>query len=109
MTTFARLAAAILCAAAMTGPLPALAGSVHIHIDTESGVRAYDPFPLQRKYYPEGSAVNLEDSYINGEWLPAFRRLHVARCEAKYESYDWRSDTFLGRDNLRHRCKLGRK
>ena len=31
---------------------------------------------------------------------------HVARCEARYRSYDHRSDTFLGFDGDRHRCTL---
>ncbi|WAP67591.1 BA14K family protein [Jiella pelagia] len=31
---------------------------------------------------------------------------HVARCEARYRSYDARSDTFLGYDGHRHRCNL---
>ena len=29
---------------------------------------------------------------------------HVARCQARYRSYDARSDTFLGYDGYRHRC-----
>jgi len=31
---------------------------------------------------------------------------HVAACEARYRSYDVRSDTFLGYDGIRHRCTL---
>lgn len=31
---------------------------------------------------------------------------HVARCYARYKSYDERSDTFLGFDGIRHRCNL---
>lgn len=31
---------------------------------------------------------------------------HVARCEARYRSYDARTDTFLGYDGHRHRCNL---
>ncbi|MCD2470439.1 BA14K family protein [Jiella sp. MQZ9-1] len=31
---------------------------------------------------------------------------HVARCEARYRSYDRRTDTFLGYDGYRHRCRL---
>lgn len=33
-------------------------------------------------------------------------REHVARCYARYKSYDERSDTFLGYDGIRHRCNL---
>lgn len=33
-------------------------------------------------------------------------RGHVARCYARYKSYDERSDTFLGYDGNRHRCNL---
>ncbi|HQZ11476.1 MAG TPA: BA14K family protein [Devosia sp.] len=31
---------------------------------------------------------------------------HVARCEARYRSYDSRSDTYLGFDGNYHRCRL---
>lgn len=31
---------------------------------------------------------------------------HVQRCEARYQSYDRRSDTFLGYDGRRHDCNL---
>ncbi|WP_295814746.1 BA14K family protein [uncultured Nitratireductor sp.] len=31
---------------------------------------------------------------------------HVARCYARYRSYDEYSDTFLGYDGYRHRCRL---
>ncbi len=31
---------------------------------------------------------------------------HVAACEARYRSYDPRTDTFLGYDGRRHLCRL---
>jgi hypothetical protein len=31
---------------------------------------------------------------------------HVARCEARYRSYDANTDTYLGYDGVRHRCRL---
>lgn len=31
---------------------------------------------------------------------------HVARCEARYRSYDAGTDTFLGYDGRYHRCRL---
>lgn len=31
---------------------------------------------------------------------------HVARCAARYKSYDHRTDTFLGNDGIRHPCRL---
>lgn len=31
---------------------------------------------------------------------------HVRRCEARYRSYDRRSDTFIGRDGRRYYCNL---
>jgi BA14K-like protein len=32
--------------------------------------------------------------------------MHIARCEARYRSYDPLSDTFVGYDGRRHRCRL---
>lgn len=29
-----------------------------------------------------------------------------ARCEARYRSYDWRSNTFIGADGRRYECRL---
>ncbi|MCE7027258.1 BA14K family protein [Jiella avicenniae] len=46
------------------------------------------PVPVQRVYPTRG--------YGGG---------HIARCEARYRSYDRRTDTFLGYDGHRHRCK----
>lgn len=31
---------------------------------------------------------------------------HVARCAARYKSYDHRTDTYLGYDGIRHPCNL---
>lgn len=31
---------------------------------------------------------------------------HIRACEARYRSYDWRSDTFLGYDGSRHLCRI---
>lgn len=31
---------------------------------------------------------------------------HIARCEARYRSYNARTDTFLGYDGYYHRCRL---
>lgn len=31
---------------------------------------------------------------------------HIRRCEARYRSYDRRSDTFIGRDGRRYYCNL---
>ena len=31
---------------------------------------------------------------------------HARRCDARYQSYDWPSDTYLGFDGDRHRCRL---
>lgn len=33
-------------------------------------------------------------------------RGHVARCEARYRSYDEWSDTFIGNDGRERRCRL---
>lgn len=31
---------------------------------------------------------------------------HVARCKARYHSYNAHSDTFVGHDGRRHKCRL---
>jgi len=33
-------------------------------------------------------------------------RSHIARCEARFRSYDWRIDRYLGFDGKWHRCRL---
>jgi hypothetical protein len=33
-------------------------------------------------------------------------RGHIARCYARYKSYDERTDTFMGYDGIRHACNL---
>lgn len=43
---------------------------------------------------------------IAGAAAGAADTAHRARCEARYRSYDWRTDTFIGADGRRHRCRL---
>jgi hypothetical protein len=31
---------------------------------------------------------------------------HAAACEARYRSYDWQTDTYMGFDGERHYCRL---
>jgi hypothetical protein len=33
-------------------------------------------------------------------------QVHVNRCYARYNTYDHRTDTFIGYDGYHHRCKL---
>lgn len=48
------------------------------------------------------SINNSNDGYNSGgNWSN-----HVDRCEARFRSYDARSDTYLGYDGMRHRCNL---
>lgn len=43
---------------------------------------------------------------IAGAAATASDGAHRARCEARYRSYDWRTNTFLGYDGRRHQCRL---
>jgi hypothetical protein len=49
-----------------------------------------------------GAAAGAITGSING----AADSSHVARCDARYRSYDPASDTFLGYDGERHYCRL---
>jgi hypothetical protein len=31
---------------------------------------------------------------------------HRAACDARFRSYDWHSDTYMGFDGKRHSCRL---
>lgn len=48
----------------------------------------------------------LANSYNNRSYSYGGRDWHVARCEARYRSYDAGTDTFLGYDGQYHRCRL---
>jgi len=41
---------------------------------------------------------------IEAVWSP--RAPHVERCDARYRSYDHRTDTFVGYDCDEHYCQL---
>lgn len=43
---------------------------------------------------------------IAGAALAGSSNSHVARCEARYQSYDVRTDSYLGYDGYWHRCPL---
>ena len=47
----------------------------------------------------------LSNANNNGGYQ-GYRADHVNACYARYRSYDERSDTFLGYDGDRHRCRL---
>jgi len=49
-----------------------------------------------------GAAAGAITGSING----AVDGSHVARCEARYRSYDPGSDTYMGYDGERHYCRL---
>ncbi|WP_040678131.1 BA14K family protein [Nitratireductor pacificus] len=53
----------------------------------------------RHRYY--GPAYAPAPVYGGGSW-----QRHVARCYARYRSYDEYSDTFLGYDGYRHPCRL---
>lgn len=42
----------------------------------------------------------------NAEIIGRVDRGKVARCSARYKSYDQRSNSFLGYDGIRHQCNL---
>lgn len=41
------------------------------------------------------------DGYYGSLWA-----VHVDRCYARYRTYDHRSDSYVGYDGYRHRCRL---
>jgi BA14K-like protein len=43
---------------------------------------------------------------ISGGMNGATTGSHRAACDARYRSYDWRTDTFMGYDGQRHYCRL---
>jgi BA14K-like protein len=49
-----------------------------------------------------GAAAGAISGGVNG----ATTESHRAACDARYRSYDWRTDTFMGYDGQRHYCRL---
>jgi hypothetical protein len=63
----------------------------------------YDAPPPPR-YRPR--RIYLEGPYPPPPRVYETRRGHVARCLARYRSYDPRTDTFMGYDGRPHYCRL---
>ncbi|WP_245413559.1 BA14K family protein [Mangrovicella endophytica] len=57
----------------------------------------YDGYPEGRVYYRPAPRY-----YID----PPVSSSHTARCEARYRTYDVRTDTFIGNDGRAHACRL---
>ena len=63
-------------------------------------------------YYDRGSTQILEGPVEYGRPVyrpaPVYRARydHTAACDARYRTYDARSDTFIGNDGRAHRCRL---
>lgn len=53
------------------------------------------PRPYPRRYYAPRASYYADPAAA-----------HIARCEARYRSYDRYSDTFIGRDGRRYYCNL---
>jgi hypothetical protein len=60
-----------------------------------------------RRHYPRRSGISIDlgpvDINVRGSrgWSS-----HVARCEARFRSYNPRTDMYLGYDGEYHRCRL---
>lgn len=78
---------------------PSAAHSFHHHnglgIGIAAGVGGFVLGSLLTQQQPRTVYV---DEY-GGSW-------HVRRCYDRYQSYDARSDTYLGHDGYRHYCRL---
>ena len=87
------------------------------------GDREYDAFYYRHRTSLEplvagilGLAIGafIAGAIVNGSKKPSsaapdtarLDRGHVARCYARYKSYDERTDTFMGYDGHRHLCNL---
>ena len=83
--------------------------------------RDYDNFYRPRRDNLDGIAAGLfglgfgailgsiiANGNNNGRGAPIYSggSSHVDACYARYRSYDERSDTFMGYDGVRHRCRL---
>lgn len=53
-----------------------------------------------------GSQSNRRDRHDDGYRYRDSNWDHIRRCEARYRSYDRRTDTFIGRDGRRYYCSL---
>ncbi len=69
------------------------------------------PFWLGAPYaynsYDDGYPYGYDDDYDDGYALYAGDDDHVAACFARYRSYDPATDSYMGYDGLRHRCRVG--
>jgi hypothetical protein len=52
--------------------------------------------------FAAGAITGAISGSVNGAEMTA----HQARCDAHYQTYDWRTDTYMGFDHERHVCRL---
>lgn len=65
----------------------------------------FRPWDCRPRFRPRrGISIDIGNARIR--FRGSLSRSHVARCEARFRSYDWRTDTYLGYDGDRHRCRL---
>jgi hypothetical protein len=110
------IASGAILAGLMLAPAPVAAQSFSFSFGVD-GPRYHDHYPRYRHFYPRyhrfrdyrpryrpRARVHIDLGPFS---ITAGGRLgHIARCEARFRSYDRRSDTYLGYDGERHRCRL---
>ena len=60
----------------------------------------YNPWP----WFAAGAVLGVAGSYYNNDYYGG-SNAHVRWCLNRYRSYDPRSDTYVGYDGYRHRCR----
>lgn len=110
------LAAAALCAVTFALPAattPVAAQSLSFGWGVDVGPRwdrweRWDRWDRGYRYHPRrGSGISIDIGPVElGVRSSRGWRSHVARCEARYRSYNPRTDMFLGYDGQYHRCRL---
>ena len=65
------------------------------------------PFWIAPRYY--GPSYNEYDGYYDddygGDYEGGYGDAHVRWCQSRYRSYDVRTDTYMGYDGYRRRCR----
>lgn len=121
MRSSTRIAALVFAALTAFEPIAASAQTVGVWVG-RSGYRWGGPYPVHyyhHRHVDVGPVIAAGligmtlGTIVAGSAYPPRHRVvryvdvddHVEWCLSRYRSYDPRSDTFVGRDGRRHRCR----
>lgn len=108
MKRFTLALASLVLAGTLAIPAPASAHSISFGFGFAPRVSYCDLYPwdCQPRWRAPRARLSVDVGPFGFSISAPRVRTHIVRCEARFKSYDWHTDMYLGLDGDWHRCRL---